>query len=209
MNKKTIIFGTIGVVVLLGAAYFFYGPGSRDRMVVVDVKERIENEALELSFEFESGEDALGFSQSAPNEFEGTSLLQAYVLMDNEARTFYQNNTEATEAPPAISVLVFARTEEDDAAATGTPKRTAEQKVRDWATANSGFTNINLALTEIEEVEIDGAPGIHYTSDGLYAQDTYVVKYGDKMYLFVGQYIDASDDLHTQFQEIVNSVLFL
>ena len=207
MNKniKIAVIATL-VVAVLGTGYYFFGPHAKNRTVVTNTNERIVNEELEFSFAFESGESALSSIESLPGQLDDARILKMYVLMEVMKLQDYRSDTEGKEPPPAITVLVFERTEADklaDDTATSTPYI---DKMKNWAVANDQYTNINSASSEVEEVDIDGAPGIHYKVDGAYKQSIYLTKYQGRMYLFVGQYEEEGDYMNTSFQELVDSI---
>jgi len=190
---------------LLGAGFYFFGPQAKDRMVETNVFDRIVNQELEFSFAFDSGESALSSIESIPGQLDDERIQKMYVLMETEKLQSYQSNeVEGGEPPPAITVLVFDRTEADKIAEASSTS--AVEKTKKWAESNDQYTNVSSASTEIEEVDIDGAPAIHYKVDGKYSKDVYVVKYGKRMYLFVGQYESEGDYMNTAFKDLVESI---
>lgn len=215
-NQKNIVAVIVAVVtvVILGAVYYFFGPPSNDRMIVTNTTETIANEELNFSFSYESGETALSSMETLPEQFGSSTLQKMYMLMDTrELESFNQakEKGEVREAPPAISVLVFEKastTEAIVASSTASSSDSSVEKVKQWAKDNNQFTNFNLATSDIEETEIDGASAIHYQTDGLYKQDVYVARYGKKMYLFVGQSMNEGDYMQESFKKVIDSVLF-
>lgn len=208
MNKN-IKLGLIIVVLVafVGVVYYFFGPQAKDRMVVTDVAERVVNEELEFSFAYESGETALSSIESQPEQLGDISLKKMYVLMESKTMIDFQNSTEGGETPPTISILVFDPKLSSSATVTATSTTVAD-KIKNWASDNNSFTNINLANGQVEEVEIDGVPAIKYETDGLYAQDVYIARFGGLMYLFVGQHLEAGDYMDTSFDKVIASVWF-
>ena len=225
-NKKlTYVVGGVVLVALLGVGYYFLGPQAKDRIVVTNNVEKIVNKDLEFSFSYESGETALSSIESTPGQFGNSELLKMYALMESKTLDEFnkaKESGEVVESPPAISVLVFTRSTstdqvEDSSATTSTSTSTSTStatssssitKVRQWAEANSAYTSINLAQGEIQEIKVDGASALHYKADGLYTQDVYVVKYGKRMYVFVGQYLEEGDYMYKSFQALKDSILF-
>ncbi len=215
-NQKNIVTGIVAVitVIILGAVYYFFGPPSNDRTVVTNTTETITNEDLNFSFSYESGETALSSMETVPEQFGSSTLQKMYMLMETkELESFNQAKAtgEIREAPPAISVLVFNKATTTEATATSSTATSTDssiERVKQWAKENNQFTNINLATSDIEETEIDGASAIHYQTDGLYKQDVYVARYGKKMYLFVGQYFSEDDYMQNAFKKVIESVLF-
>ncbi len=209
-NQKNIKVTIILLVALaLAMGFYFFGPQAKDRTVAVNTIEKIENRDLNFSFSYESGETALSSMEGLSDQTVNSSLLKMYVLMESVTLDEFNQAKEegqGREAPPSISVLVFERASTTEAV--NSSSSTSFDKIKQWAEANSQFTSINLAQGAIEDVEIDGASAIHYKADGLYPQDVYVVKYGKKMYLFVGQYLEEGDYMQTAYQKLMESVLF-
>lgn len=206
-NVKVVII--LLVILALAMGFYFFGPQAKDRMVVVNTIEKIENEDLNFSFSYESGETALSSMEGLPEQIINPSLLKMYVLMETKSLDEFnqaKEKGEGQEAPPSISVLVFERASTTEAVSASSSS--SFEKVKQWAEANNQFTSINLAQGSIEDVEVDGASAIHYKADGLYPQDIYVIKYGKKMYLFVGQYLEEGDYMQTAYQKLMESVLF-
>ncbi len=205
-NFKKITLAALALVVagLVGAGYYLFGPQAKDRMVVTDVVERIYNSDLKFSFAYKSGESALSSIESPLEETNDQGLLRMYVLMETKALNDYYVTSEESETPPAITVLVFERVAGDEA----TEDSTLEiEKIKQWA-ENNPLTSLALARTPVVDTLVDGIQAISYSADGLYLQDVYVVKYGDLMYLFVGQYLAEGDLLNVAFKEVMKSVLF-
>lgn len=213
MNKKiTYIIGAVIIIALSGVGYYFFGPQAKDRIVVTNTVEKIINKDLNFSFSYESGETALSSIESTPGQFGNSEILKMYTLMETEALDEFnkaKENGDAVEAPPAISVLVFARTNSNEQTEDKTATSSSSiDKVRQWAETNEAYTGINSAQGEIQEMKVDGASALHYKADGLYAQDVYVVKYGKRMYVFVGQYLEEGDYMFKAFQNLKDSILF-
>lgn len=218
MENKKLTYAVVGVVLvaLLGVGYYFLGPQAKDRIVVTNTVEKIVNKDLNFSFSYESGETALSSIESTPGQFGNSELLKMYALMESKTLDEFnkaKESGEVVESPPAISVLVFTRATSTDQVEDSSSTSTATSsssiiKVRQWAEANSAYTSINLAQGEIQEIKVDGASALHYKADGLYTQDVYVVKYGKRMYVFVGQYLEEGDYMYKSFQALKDSILF-
>ena len=197
------------VAVALGFGFYLFGPQADDRTVAVNVIEKIENKDLNFSFSYESGETALSSMETLQNQQNDSSLLKMYVLMESKSLDEFNKAKEegqGREAPPSISVLVFDKASSSEAQ--NATSSSSFDKIKQWAESNSQFTSINLAQGTVEETKIDGASAIHYKADGLYPQDVYVVKYGKKMYLFVGQYLEEGDYMQTSYKKLMETVLF-
>ena len=206
-NIKWII--VLLVVMALGFGFYFFGPQADNRTVAVNVIEKIENKDLNFSFSYESGETALSSMETLMDQSGDSSLLKMYVLMESKSLDEFnkaKEEGEGREAPPSISVLVFDKASSSESQIA--TSSTSFDKIKQWAENNSRFTSINLAQGTVEETKVDGASAIHYKADGLYPQDVYVVKYGKKMYLFVGQYLEEGDYMQTSYKKLMETVLF-
>ena len=62
--------------------------------------------------------------------------------------------------------------------------------------------------TESEAV-VGGANAVYYLVDGLYPTDTYVVAHGDAIYLLAGAYLTVDDQIHHDFEALVDSFTFI
>ncbi|USN87516.1 MAG: hypothetical protein H6779_03830 [Candidatus Nomurabacteria bacterium] len=207
MNKKTLVYTLVVLVAVLLVGYFFVKPMLQDRTIVTDTMQRIDNKDLDFSFAFPSGEGALTSIESTPEQLAGTPLQHMYVLMENKAYLEFQSAPSGQmKTPPAISVLVFNETEEDQTAATGAP--TAYDKIRLWANKNDGYTNISSARDGVEELKIDGVPSVRYANQGLYKQNVSIARTGGRFYLIVGQYETEGDYLSTVYQDLIDSIIF-
>ena len=206
-NIKLII--VLLMVVALGFGFYFFGPQADNRTVAVNVIEKIENKDLNFSFSYESGETALSSMETLMDQSGDSSLLKMYVLMESKSLDEFnkaKEEGEGREAPPSISVLVFDKASSSESQIA--TSSTSFDKIKQWAENNSRFTSINLAQGTVEETKVDGASAIHYKADGLYPQDVYVVKYGKKMYLFVGQYLEEGDYMQTSYKKLIETVVF-
>ncbi|MEZ4104068.1 MAG: hypothetical protein R3B60_02145 [Candidatus Paceibacterota bacterium] len=207
-NKRNgLIAIVLGLAIIIGGVFYFFGPQAKNRTVVTDVMERVVNEEFNFSFAYESGETALSSIESSPEQLGNGSLQQMYVLMESKAMIDFQNKEEGTEAPATISILVFDPDLSSSTLEVATSSTVGEE-IKSWAMANNGFTNINLAKGEVEEIKVDGAPAVKYQTDGLYEQDVYIARYRGLVYLFVGQYLEVGDYMDTSFDKVMESVWF-
>lgn len=207
--SPVIVFLILIVTVVLGGAYFLMSRIPADQMVSTVALERVSQPDLNFSFGVPSGDEGLSFTQSLPNLFSGQELQKAFVLMKNsDSNMFFSTTTDqsTTETPPAISILVFNYGTTTQS--TSTENLDAQGKLELWAREHDGYTAISLATSPITKVDIDGAPAIQYTTEGLYPQDIYLARYSGRMYLFVGQSLSNGDILDTSFEQVVDSVLF-
>ena len=101
---------------------------------------------------------------------------------------------ENTEGAPTILIRVYQNDEKLEPA--------------EWVKAHPLESNIELALTKPTEAVVSGAKGVQYTTDGLYATDTFVVSSTAHMYVITGSFLDIDSDLHQQFMYIVDTFSF-
>jgi len=206
MNKKIIIgIVSLFVLALIGVGYHFLGSPADDRMVVTNAVERVSNSDLRFSFAYESGEHGLSSIDSTLGEIGSQGPLQMYLLMETQSLNDYYNmNDVGTEAPPSITILVFERPVGNEALE---DSMTEVEKIKAWANSNS-LSSIKLARSDIMETQVDSIQAISYNADGLYLQDIYIVKYGNLMYMFVGQYLKQGDYMHSSFHNLMKTVWF-
>jgi hypothetical protein len=206
MNTKKII--TIGLLfVILGVGgWFLYGqvvkPAIDNRTVPVVVNTTIENEEVDLVFSYPSGDD--GYAMIEPPTDPTTGLLKSYIIMENASYQAFTNTETPTEAPPAVSIFVIEMPDLPEEVDAG---RLSELQV--WAGQNPQFTSYPFMTTEAEVIEIDGLTTLRYQADGLYQQEIYLSSYRGRAYVFVGQYINETDDIRKMFQDLMSSVNFM
>ncbi len=208
MKAKTGIVLGVLLVALCSIGALVVLPWLQDRTVVTVVQETISRGELGIEFSFPSGEGAYSYIEPVLGTSTEGGPIGAFVMIKSDAYTDYLNAPASGEAPPAMSIFVFAESE-TATVNTGTTSPDRLTKIRTWAEANSGRTLYNLAMSTPEEVRIDGAKALHYKADGLYPNDVYVTFYKNKYYLIVGQYDGESDPQYTAFKDLVNSILFI
>lgn len=216
MNKRNIVL--IGLLVLLVAgfgAYKMYQMKQADPGVLV-AGETVKNSDLDIEFKYPGGEN--GFVLLEPDGTE-KGILKSYLMLPKAEYDSYKTVEGPSEAPASMNIFIFELEDEDEATSTSdtiaasptgtsTPRESRITELQNWATDNSGFTSINLAKNTPEVVEIDDIKALHYQADGLYQQDIYLVSYKDRVYMFVGQYNEVTDQTYTSFQELIKSISF-
>jgi hypothetical protein len=214
MNIK-LIGAALALVLVVGGGFWAYTTYQDNQMVVAIVNETIVRPELGISFTYPSGEAAFALIESPATA--DRTLLGAFVMVPTGEYLEFQQSTEAREAPPAMSVFVFADTSAD-AEASSTPVTTTGTsttdrpdrmtRLKNWAAENTALTSYALATTPAEEIEIDGLKTLHYRADGLYQQDIYLASYRSRIYIFVGQFNDEADITYTAFQTLMSTVVF-
>ena len=201
MSRKNIILGILVLAVALAGYFFLLKPQLDDRTVAVVVQETIERRDLELSFSYPSGQN--GLSLIEPPITPGEALAAAYILIPTPEYIDYQQAEFSGATPAAISVFVFSADRADETEDIGRIAR-----MQNWAAANDGLTSFSRALNTPDITEIDGLEALTYTTEAAYDQDVYIVSYRGNIYMFVGQYEGASDDLRQTFADLISNVRF-
>lgn len=215
-NKNIIIGGIVLVLLVVGAVWYF---GSDDTAgpttsPIAGEAEQVVNEQQNVEFTYYGGPEGYTLLESPAGANLGSAeLVKAYTLVNTVA---YNENNQSTQGVgqniPAISVLIFNQPTSTPAAesASGTSTGAAtEPTLAEWAAAHSGFTAYGIRNGEPEEVRIDNISAIHYTSDGPFPSETYVLKHRGKYYVFIGQYEADGDDIRKAFQQLMQEVYFL
>lgn len=212
MNKKTklIVFGVLTVAVAI-VSVMFVRPWFQDRTVAVTVNETIERPALNIAFTFPSGEAGYSFLEPVLEENASDNEPEAaFIMILSEAYMKFQEAPAGGEAPPSMSLFVFAKpAESTSTVASGTPDIDRITRLRNWTVAHEAVTSYSLAKDVPVEVDIDGVQALHYQTEGLYQQDVYVAFNKGRYYLIVGQYDGEADPARATFQELVKSITFM
>lgn len=214
-NRNNLLYTVIGavVVVALIGAYAWYRYSTDENRTIPTDKETVIAEEYALTFSYPVGENALTLIEPP---VEGQPFKKAYLLIPNKEYEAFRQNTEAGEAPAAISVFIFdfppaassTPSVPVEGAGTTTDRSSRMVRLEEWAKTNSALTSFNLAKSAPEIVEIDGLKAYHYRADGLYQQDVYIGAYQGNVYLFITQFNAETDQTFTAFQDLISSVSF-
>lgn len=208
MNKKnSLILAAVFIIVIAAVAYQIIQTRNSNQAADAALKQTVDNKALGLSFSYMGGPD--GFTLVEPPA-EQKGILKAYLLLPAKAYEEYKAQDVPGEAPAGMNVFVF--THDDDSAtstaATTTPRTDRVTRLQEWATTNATITSFTQAKSAPETVEIDGLKMLRYKADGLYQQDIYLASYKNKVFMFVGQYNEETDQTFTEFQKLMQTVSF-
>lgn len=189
--KKTLI--ALVILILLGAGAYY--------LANIDKEETAQNaesqyatfskSELGLEFKYKTGKDGYVIDERIPADI--GELVR--VLIVKRVEDAEKTPPVGGEWPPAINISVFQNTKKQFAGV--------------WAEENVQYSNINLKTSDVKEVVVGGANAVQYTADGLYASDNVVVAHGDNIYVINGQFMDAGDDIRSDFQSIVDSIKFI
>ncbi len=146
-----------------------------------------------FEFEYRKGPD--GYITLEDNESTDSDFVTGIVLFNQKEYEDFRESTDPREGPPAIHVRVYRNPEKLSSFV--------------WPERKPLESNIKRALGEIEEATVGGANASHYTVDGLYPIDTYVVASGEHIYVLMGAYLEVDSAIHKDFQALVDSFNFL
>lgn len=145
--------------------------------------------ALGLTFAYRPGPSGYVIEEREPAQ--PTDLLGTVVAIQSAD---VGQAPEGGEGPPTITMQAF--------------KNATNLAPEAWAEANVQYSNINLKMGEVQTTQVNGAPGIRYMADGLYASENVVVARGETIYIFTGMFMDENSDLRRDFAPLLNSVRF-
>ncbi len=203
MMYKTILLGT--ALLLLAAIYFFDQPPTTDttenNTEVETASETPEGQNMTVArdavfgyeFWYEGGED--GYITLEYNESTHPDFVSGMMLMNRAEYELLQASTDAREGPPAMHLRIYTNP--------------ANLHAPVWAMRNPSETNYGLMRGTETEAVVGGANATHFTADGLYLIDTYVVANGEHIYVLTGAYREPNDEIHQDFQSLIASFNFI
>jgi hypothetical protein len=201
MSKKIIIIALVAIVAIVGFLEF---KSLRDDETEVDMEredvretpvyETYSDPSLGFSFRYPSGPQGYVLEKSAVVD-EATTIEETLLLVHKDDVPAFQNPPVGGEGPAVISILVFPNTQ--------------NQRPEAWAREHNAYSNINVALSDIEEAVIGGALAIRYRADGLYASEMSVITHGSHVYVFSGAFVDGDSPTLRDFGPLLDSVTFI
>lgn len=204
MPKNTFLYIAVALTVAFIAGFIYtqyLKPELDNRTVAVTAQMPISSPVAPLMFKFPSGPDALALIEPPTGDVAETGIKEVYLMMDSAE--YQEFSKEETATPPAtISVFVLPYV-----AAEGVDGLKRAEKLRAWAIANPQFSSWAAAITEPEQVEVDGVRAITYKTESVYKQDVYLALYSDDIYVFTGQYESEGDEMQEMFADILASVI--
>ena len=196
--KNILIIG-IAILIVIGG-YLLYTAPEREDTALPDtgdseqmdpVTETIESD--EFGYQFTYPRDTYVYIEG--EESQHADFLSGFMLFDQEEYQEFEESTEPREVPPAIAVRVYDNSDNLSASV--------------WAMQNPRESNSELAFGEPEEAVVGGANATHFVADGLWPINTYVVANGDNVYVLTGMYPDQEAPIYQDFQDIVDSFMFI
>lgn len=200
-NQKKIALIILVAVIVCGTALYFFQIKPSAEFAAQNATETITRDELGIEFQYVAGPDALSlFEPSVSRE----PLLGSFILMQSPDFVALRNK-ESEDTPPSISLFIFEYNDNE------MPKEVEElsrqEKVLYWAKENQVLTTVTDE-TVLENAEIDGVKAYRYQNQGLYPQTIYLAMYQGKMYMFVGQYENSSDQMQKYFDDIISTIAF-
>jgi len=166
----------------------FEGDGIRDEFGRNgETWKRYRNDDLGISFEYRTEPEGYVLIDQHENYggYDSDELIEAVSLFNKREYAELLASTAPREGPPSITVLVFDN-----------PSR---HEPLEWVEANSLFSNIALATSEIEAIQFSGNAAVRYIGDGLYTNDIIVAENNGRIYLISGSYSVEDSPIREDF----------
>ena len=182
---KTLLLGIALIVVLgLGGVFLGMGKGSTYTPLVMPQTTQYTSPTAKVSFAYPNSYEL----QEHPDSFENNPV---------SVMTLIKKGTvvpDMSEGPVMISVLAVGN-------ASGTPLET-------WVKEKS-ISNYYLSQTKtLSQTLVGGEAALAYSYSGLYENDAVAVAHNGKVYLFFVSWMDASDPMRADFQNLLKTVQF-
>ena len=182
LNPETLQFGEV--------VQDFEGDGIRDEFGRNgEMWKRYRNDDLGISFEYRTEPDGYILIEQDENEPEDARVLEYVSLFNKKEYLELIVSSVPREGPPGISVLVFENPEGYTA--------------NDWVTQNTMFSNVGLAISDIETTTFAGASAVRYMTDGLYVNDNIVADHGGRIYMISGSYAVEDSPVREDFIDML------
>lgn len=177
-----------------------YGYELREQVAPEEVEKngeswkRYESEEHAVSFEYRSLPNGYTLSEQKVDTNTEHNALASYVLMNTEEYTAFHESTESREAPPSITLSVFAN---PDAVT-----------VEEWVKTNTSVSHFDATKAKLIPMKVGGVEGYLYNAEGLYPMSNVVVAREGKIYLLSGSYIARTDKIYRDFDAVLYSIAF-
>lgn len=204
MSSKKVLLVLILIALCGAIAYGIYR--SFETPLGTPVDEVVSRPDLNISFTFPGGEAGYAFVEPVIATTSTSGPVAVFIMMESSRYDAYRASGEVGDAPPSMTLFVFPEPPEE-VVATGTPRKSRMERLREWATANTALTSYTEAVSTPVEVEIDGTNALRYTAQGTYTEDIYIMFNKNRYYLFTGQYEGESDATRKAvFEKLMSSV---
>jgi hypothetical protein len=153
-----------------------------------------QNSEVGLTFEYQKSPDGYQVETGGGKFSSDPSFVTGALLTDKKAAAELLSSVEPREFPPVITLRVYKNPEKLSPA--------------EWVKAKPIETNFARALAEPVAITVGRADAVGFTTDGLYATDTYVVTYDDFVLVVTGEYSDPESAIFQDLEQVVASIIF-
>lgn len=190
MNRRAFVWA-LGVAVVATAGYFFFSQYLVSRL---DGTGGVS--APQPTMQQYSSED--GYSFMYPSSYELSSRTEGNAERQWDVLVLLPRGyvpPVGGEGPPVISLSVFPNQE--------------ELSLDAWVQGDAR-SNWKMIVDEraSKPTTVDGMPAVWYHYSGLYEVDSVAVAHGQKIYLFSGDWLDPSDQIRADFNNLIKTVQF-
>lgn len=186
------VFSLTVVLIVIGSAFYLLSRPGNDTPTIGE-----DNATVPKMLQYESASYGLRFSypdtyvlteQDVGNQAEREH--HAIAIINKIAAA---NIPQGGEGPTAITIDIYGN---------GIDKQTPENWIR-----NSSPSNFKLSPDQkLSTTTVGGAPAYSYTWDGLYRGDSVVISHASNILMFTVTYMDATDPIRTDFQQLLQSL---
>ncbi|MBP7770646.1 MAG: hypothetical protein KA066_01895 [Candidatus Pacebacteria bacterium] len=190
MNKNALIWALV-VAVFATGAYFLLSNSTASLP-----GDTAATTTPQTALEQYSSED--GYSFMYPNTYELSSRTEGNAERQWDVLVLLPKGyvpPQNGEGPPAISLSVFSNTE--------------GLSLDAWVQGDAR-SNWKLIVDEraSRPMTVGGEPALWYHYSGLYEVDSVAVAHGGKIFLFSGDWLDPSDQIRADFNNLIKTVQF-
>lgn len=186
--NKIYIAALILALVFIGS-YFFH---KADKNEMVSTTSTYSNPNLGIEFTYKVGSNGYVIREIlAPDSAQ--DLKGTIVLMRTEDAL--REMPVGGEGPATITIQVV--------------KNSKNQEPEVWAESHNIYSNVNLKLGDTSEYVLGTVKAVRYAATGLYESDNVVAIFGENVYVFTGNYMDAESELRKDFISILGSIKFI
>ncbi|HVU79857.1 MAG TPA: hypothetical protein VHD37_00665 [Candidatus Paceibacterota bacterium] len=182
MRTRWLPIGVVFVALVASGVFFGPGLGGKNEQPTQALKHY---DGAEVAFDY----PALYALQTHADSYAGKPVA-ALTLIDAGIAV-----PDMSEGPPGIAVLMVSQGTTTD--------------IGQWVRGNSisNFGGLSMDYT-LAPAAVGGEPAVSYRYSGLYETDAYAVARNGTVYLFFGSWSGESDQIRTDFKNLVNSVTF-
>ncbi|MDD2934850.1 MAG: hypothetical protein PHX25_00020 [Candidatus Pacebacteria bacterium] len=150
---------------------------------------RYRNDDLGIRFEYRLNPDGYILIDSK-NQWTDENVVESLNLFNKKEYEELLESDIPREYPPSISVLIF--------------KNSKNYSVKEWIEKEKMISNIEFAVSEIEELDFSGSPAVRYKISGLYENEILVVLNNGLIYYINGAYLEEDSQIRKDFLEMLD-----